>query len=126
MRVTCDHIHLRSPDPDAAAKTYVAFFDATVKSRTDADDRLRVVVDLGGLLLLIDRVPPQTQHAPPIPFVGIEHIGLQVADVDAATEELRRKGAKVLVEPNSPRPDIRIAFVEGPDAVRIEILQRGA
>src|SRR5271165_3657728 len=124
MRVVCDHIHLRSPDPEAAAKTYADYFGATITGREATDDRLRVVVDLGGLKLLIDRVPSTTTAAPPLPFVGIEHIGLEVEDVDAIIAELRRKGAKIVVEPTTPRPGVRIAFVEGPDAVRVEVLKR--
>jgi predicted enzyme related to lactoylglutathione lyase len=47
-----------------------------------------------------------------------------VDDVDAAIADLRAKGAKVTMEPNNPRPGIRISFVESPEGVRIEVLQR--
>jgi catechol 2,3-dioxygenase-like lactoylglutathione lyase family enzyme len=126
MKVTCDHLHLRSADPDKAGEAYVALFGATVASRAETNGSLRVVVDLGGLHLFIERVPGDTRAAPPPPFVGIEHIGLRVADLDAAAAELRGKGAHFLVEPRSPRPGVKIAFVEGPDGVRIELLERAA
>ncbi len=124
MSFVCDHIHLRSPDPEAAAKTYVDLFDATVQDRLQVATGLRVIVLLGGLRLLIDEVPPETQPAPRPLFIGIEHIGLQVQNLDAAAANLRAKGAEFLMEPNSPRPGLRIAFVQGPDSIRIELLER--
>jgi catechol 2,3-dioxygenase-like lactoylglutathione lyase family enzyme len=81
---------------------------------------------LGGLRLLIDEVPSETQPAPRPLFIGIEHIGLQVQNLDEAAAKLRAKGAQFLMEPNSPRPGLRIAFVQGPDSIRIELLERSA
>jgi catechol 2,3-dioxygenase-like lactoylglutathione lyase family enzyme len=126
MSFVCDHIHLRSPDPEAAAKTYVDLFEATVQDRVQVATGLRVIVMLGGLRLLIDEVPPETQPAPRPLFIGIEHIGLQVQNLDVAAANLRAKGAQFLMEPNSPRPGLRIAFVQGPDSIRIELLERSA
>ena len=126
MSFVCDHIHLRSPDPEAAAKTYIELFEATVQDRVQVATGLRVIVMLGGLRLLIDEVPPETQPAPRPLFIGIEHIGLQVQDLDVAAADLRAKGAQFLMEPNSPRPGLRIAFVQGPDSIRIELLERSA
>jgi catechol 2,3-dioxygenase-like lactoylglutathione lyase family enzyme len=57
-------------------------------------------------------------------YIGLDHLGLRVDDVDAATAELKRRGAKVLVEPKTIRPGVRIAFIQGPDDVRIELLER--
>ena len=62
--------------------------------------------------------------APAEPYIGLDHLGLRVADVDAATAELKRRGARVLVEPKTIRPGVRIAFIQGPDDVRIELLER--
>jgi catechol 2,3-dioxygenase-like lactoylglutathione lyase family enzyme len=126
MGYAYDHLHLRSPDPEAAAAAYVAWFGATIKDRVRMGAGLRVVVDLDGLLLFIEEVPAQTPTTPPAPFVGMEHIGLRVGDLDTAAADLRRKGVKFLVEPTSPRPGVKVAFIEGPDAIRIEILQRDA
>ena len=38
--------------------------------------------------------------------------------------ELKRRGAQVIVEPKTIRPGVRIAFIQGPDDVRIELLER--
>ena len=47
--------------------------------------------------------------APSEPYIGLDHLGLRVDDVDAATAELKRRGAQVLVEPKSIRPGVRIS-----------------
>ncbi len=124
MQVTCDHLHLRSPDPETAASFYVEMLGASITGRTQNVGALRVILDLGGLTTFLEAVPADTTKAPASPFVGIEHIGLLVADLDAAAAELRGKGATFLVEPRSPAPGVKICFIQGPDGVRIELLQR--
>jgi glyoxylase I family protein len=56
--------------------------------------------------------------------VLLDHLGLRVDDLDAAVAELKRRGAQVIVEPKTIRPGVRIAFLQGPDDVRIELLER--
>ena len=120
----CDHIHLRSPDPDAAARWYQDMLGATPVSRAQPGGKLRVVVDLGGLELFIEQVPPSTPHPPAPPFVGIEHIAVRVAGFEAAVARLREMGAVFAAEPSSPRPGIQIAFLAAPDGVLVEVLER--
>ena len=125
MDYRLDHIHLRTADPRTTAQFYIDMFGAVPAGEVMNGAALRVMVNLGGLLMFIEQVPPETAAPPPAPFRGIEHIGLLVADVEVAAAELRAKGAKFVVEPRSPAPGVKIAFLEGPDGVRIEILQRG-
>ena len=56
--------------------------------------------------------------------MGLDHFGLRVDDMDAAVAELKRRGAHFSVEPRTIRPGVRIAFVQAPDNVRIELLER--
>jgi catechol 2,3-dioxygenase-like lactoylglutathione lyase family enzyme len=121
-----DHIHLRSPDPELSAAFYVRMFGAKLLSRSEASGALRVILDLAGTRLFIERVPPGTAQPPEAPFLGVEHLGLIVPDLDAAASDLRENGAAFIVEPHSPRPGLKMAFVRGPENVRIEILERSA
>ena len=126
MQFSCDHLHLRSPNPEAAAAFYVSRLGAKITGRTENQGALRVILDLGGLVTYIEAVAADTVMAPPAPFVGIEHVGLRVADLAAAAAELRANGVKFLVEPREARPGVKIAFIQGPDGVRIELLERTA
>jgi catechol 2,3-dioxygenase-like lactoylglutathione lyase family enzyme len=120
-----DHIHLRSPDPEAAARFYEDAFGASIRDRVQNGAALRVVLDLGGVALFIEQVPPETPAAPVPPHQGMEHIGLQVSNMDEAVAALKAKGVRFTAEPKEIRPGLRIAFLAAPDGVTVEILQRG-
>jgi catechol 2,3-dioxygenase-like lactoylglutathione lyase family enzyme len=119
-----DHIHLRSPDPEAAARVWNAAFGAEVKARMQAGPWLRIVLELAGVTLFLEQVPDGT-HAPPAPpFLGLEHIGLGTPDLDASIADLAAKGVPLLSGPAEPRPGVRIAFFGMPDGVRVELIER--
>ncbi|WP_043837888.1 VOC family protein [Muricoccus aerilatus] len=124
IAVTWDHIHLRSLDPEAAARFYVSNFGAREIARTEIRGSPRIVLDLADTQLFIERVPPETAAPPAPPFLGLEHIGLRVADLDAAAAALRARGVRFLTEPREARPGTRIAFIAAPDSVRIELIER--
>ena len=123
-RFAFDHVHLRSPDPDATAAWFVEHLTAEQKGRNEGPASLRVTLDLGGVDVFIDRGPAATPSCPPAPFLGIEHLAVTVKGIDAVIEGMRSKGVRVVVEPNDVRPGTRIAFIEGPENVRVELLER--
>jgi catechol 2,3-dioxygenase-like lactoylglutathione lyase family enzyme len=122
---TYDHVHLRSPDPEATAVWYEKMFGAVVKRSTQSDGRKRVDLDLGGMTVFIAPIATdKTAQPPDAPYLGLEHLGLRVEGIDAAVAELKRKGAEFTMEPTTIRPGVRIAFLKGPQNVSIEILDR--
>jgi catechol 2,3-dioxygenase-like lactoylglutathione lyase family enzyme len=120
----CDHVHLRSADCEAAARFYEQMFGAAPVFRREVEGMLRIALDLNGLALFIDQVSEGTPKAPPPPYIGLEHICLAVNGLDAAAGELRSKGVRFVVEPTQLRPGVRYAFIEAPDGVRIELIDR--
>ena len=127
-----DHVHLRSPDPEAAARFFETMFGAEVVRGTYAAGTFypgqpRVYVRLGGQTVLI--APPHhdepTGAEPRFPYFGLEHIGLTVDDIDAAVADLRAKGADIAVGPMEYSTGTRLAFIRGPEGVMVEIVQRG-
>lgn len=122
----CDHFHLRSLDPDKSARFYEQMFGAKRLGTEDNAGKLRVIVELGGIRLFIEEVAAGTHAAPEPPYLGLEHIGLGVSGIDAIVADLKKKGAEFVVEPRSPRPGVRIAFIRGPENVRIELIDRSA
>src|SRR3954447_14571477 len=119
-----DHIHLRSPDPEATAQYYVKVFGATSVNKVEVGGAVRVIVSLAGLNLFIEQVAPETAAPPDPPHLGLEHIGLAVTNIDAVCAELKARGAEFVVEPHTSRPGVRVAFVRAPENVRIELLER--
>jgi len=119
---TFDHIHLRSPDPEATAAFYERVFGATLKRGPQ-----RIDIHLGGQVLFVSPVTEEATGAPPnAPYRGLEHIGLAVTDIDAVVAEMKAKGVTFTMEPTTIRPGVRIAFLRGPENVAIELLERSA
>lgn len=122
-----DHVHLRSPDPEATARYYERMFGAEIIRSVQSDGRERIDLNLGGLTVFIAKADPEKVGAPPEPpFQGLEHLGLAVHPIDEAVSELKKKGAEVTREPTTIRPGVRIAFIRGPQNVHIELLDRQA
>lgn len=123
-----DHMHLRSRDVKKTAEYYQQMFDAEIVESIQSDGRPRTDLDLNGLTIFIAAVAPDAAvpPAPSEPYVGLDHFGLRVEDMDEAVAELKRRGASFMMEPRTIRPGVRIAFVQAPDNVRIELLERRA
>ena len=121
-----DHMHVRSRDVRKTAEYYRDMFDAEIVESIQSDGKPRTDLDLNGLTIFIAAVPSEaaTPPAPGEPYVGLDHFGLRVENMDEAVAELKRRGATFTLEPRTIRPGVRIAFVQAPDNVRIELLER--
>jgi catechol 2,3-dioxygenase-like lactoylglutathione lyase family enzyme len=122
---TYDHVHLRSPDPDATAAYYERMFGAEIIKSVMSNGLPRTDIRLGGVMFFIAQVPASAGPAekPEGSFVGLDHMGLRVRDIDRVCDELKAKGAEFTVDPKTIRPGVRIAFVRGPQNVLIELLE---
>ncbi|WP_137124435.1 VOC family protein [Roseomonas sp. HF4] len=119
---TFDHIHLRSPDPEATAAFYERIFGVELKRSPQRIDFM-----LGGQAIFVSPITePTTGEAPTAPYRGLEHIGLAVKDIDGVTAALKAKGAVFTMEPTTIRPGVRICFLRAPENVSIELLERSA
>jgi lactoylglutathione lyase len=126
-----DHVHLRSPDPEATASFFETMFGAEVTRGVYPPGTLypgqkRMSFVLGGQKILIAPTHPDDAMtpAPGFPYYGLEHIGLTVDDVDAAVADLRAKGAEIAIGPLTRDPGTRLAFIRGPEGVMVELVQR--
>ena len=124
-KFTWDHIHLRSPNPEATAAFYERMFGAEV-TRTMQHGKPRIDLKVGGANVFILPVVAgdKTNPPPTSPYQGLDHFRLSVTDIDAVVADLKAKGAEFTMELNSPRPNIRICFIRGPEGVSIEVLER--
>jgi catechol 2,3-dioxygenase-like lactoylglutathione lyase family enzyme len=122
---TYDHIHLRSPNPEATAQWYERMFGAQVL-RTMQQGKPRIDLKLGGANIFIAETTPEVNPAPTTPYQGLDHFGLSVSNIDAVAADLKAKGCEFTREPVTIRPGVRICFVRGPEGVSIELLDRNA
>jgi catechol 2,3-dioxygenase-like lactoylglutathione lyase family enzyme len=122
---TWDHIHLRSPDPEATAAWLERMLGARV-IRTMQQGKPRIDLKLGGAMIFIAPVAPgDGVNAPPAtPYQGLDHFGLAVSGIDAVAAELKAKGAEFTKDVTTIRPGTRICFLRGPQGISIELLDR--
>lgn len=121
LNVIWDHIHLRSPDPEATATWLHDILGGEIIRSPN-----RVDVKLGGAMIFIAKVAPgDGVNAPPVtPHQGLDHFGLAVKDIDAVAAQLKAKGITFTTEPTTIRPGTRILFIRGPQGISVELLER--
>jgi catechol 2,3-dioxygenase-like lactoylglutathione lyase family enzyme len=122
--MTWDHVHLRSPDPEATAQWFERMFG--VEAIRSADLAMRCILHLGGQKIFSAQVgATDAVNAPPVtPCQGLDHFAFAVKDIDAIAAELKAKGAEFTMEPTTARPGTRILFLRGPQGISIELLER--
>jgi len=119
-----DHIHVFCSDLDATERWFLEGLGAALVERRQSRGIRLSVLALGGAQILLRGVREGESLAPAGGRrFGTDHFGLRVPDVDAAIAELRHRGVTIEVEPWDITPTTRIAFVKGPDDVRIELIQ---
>jgi catechol 2,3-dioxygenase-like lactoylglutathione lyase family enzyme len=138
------HIHMFSADPIAAGDWYEKYFGAKRLGRrpTSKEPRMYRGIQIGpSSSLLIDNVniiiyPVEyPKQAYPEAWKGktelestkghvVDHIGFSFANLDEALAMLRKDGVKVTDETRSVAGGkIKFAFIEGPDKIRIELVE---
>ena len=122
---TWDHVHLRSPDPEATAQWFERMLGAEV-IRSMQQGKPRIDLKLGGANIFIAPIEAGegVNPAPRTPYQGLDHFGLTVSGIDAVAAELKRKGVEFTKEPTTVRPGVRVAFLRAPEGVSIELLER--
>jgi len=120
-QIAWDHVHIRTPDPEATAKWFVDILGAEIV-RTP----VRLDVKLGGANIFLAPVTAGDGVNPPpsTPYQGLDHFGLAVKDIDDVAAHLKAKGVEFTKEPHTLRPGVRICFIRGPQGISIELLER--
>jgi lactoylglutathione lyase len=121
-----DHVHILSRDPKTTAQYLHKMFDAKIIEGVEPDGKPRIDVEMNGLFIFIFQVGPEENlpacHAGR--YIGFDHFGLRVDNLDEAAAELKRRGAEFVVEPFMKKPGLKISFIRGPENIRIELLER--
>ncbi len=122
-----DHIHIMCTDPAATERWFIDGIGADLVGRYDSLGTQITKLRLAGIeILLRPARPGERLEVAPVPRYGEEHFGLRVSDLDATAAALRTRGVIFDLEPRDFGPASRIAFVRGPDNLRIELVERKA
>ncbi len=134
------HVHLLSENPAAAGEWYAKHFG--VKPRVAAQARMYrgvqiapsssfMMDDVNFIIYPMEyavtaKMPGWENRKAFEPTQGrvVDHIGISVENLDDAMAKLRKEGVTVTAEPKSAAGGkIKYAFIEGPDKMRIEIIE---
>lgn len=128
MPFNINHIHLKSSDPKATADWWVNAFNFTIASDTirEAGDRFVACDSENNIRVNISEPGPGQDFAPGDSGLryGLEHFGIDTDDIEAEITRLEALGATLLDGPTEMSPTVRIAFVEVPENVRLELIER--
>ena len=127
MNFIYNHLHFRSEDPDAAAKFYCDNFGAAITSERPLSTTKSIQLELNGKHLMT--ISGRAEGEDPVPGsndprYGLDHFGFEVDDMDEAAALLRANGAHFICEPWTMPSGSTVAFIEAPDHVSVEIIQR--
>ena len=119
------HVHLICKDLEGMINFFTEALGATLVARKKFGTADGASLNLQGTTvnLRVDREDEVMTGDASQTRYGYDHIGLQVDDVDAAYEDLRKRGFNFFMVPKD-LPDLRIAFFRGPEEITIELIQK--
>lgn len=109
------HLHLSSPDPKSTLDWYAQNFggeEALWKGALPG-------INYGDIWLLVSQA---SGAVAPTQGRSFDHLGWKFTDLTATEAELKGNGVEFTMDPREFRT-IRIAFAQGPDGVRIELVE---
>ena len=121
-----DHVHLISADPHTTASWYADKLGGTIASSGDVRGAPSIRVSFNGATVIVrGQRPGEQAHSKDRLQWGTDHFSFQVLeDFDGFCQGLQQKGVKFTLEPMNFTPTTRIAFIEAPDGVSIELVHR--
>lgn len=111
------HVHLRATLPNTSMDWYATLFGGKAEEYKDAVNA--TAIRYGDMYLLMKRavrVPEPTAGR------SLDHIGWSFKNFDRTIKKLKRMDVKFITEPMQAG-DHRIAYIESPDGVKIEIVE---
>ena len=121
-----DHVHLVARDPQATADWYVDKLGGKIARSLEVKGAPQIYVSFGGFIVIVrGQRPAELAEAKSGLQWGVDHFGVRVkGDFDGFCEGLRKKGVTFGLDPTDFNPTTRIAFIDAPDGVSVELLNR--
>jgi lactoylglutathione lyase len=121
-----DHVHLVAKDPQATADWYVGKLGGKILRSLEVRGAPQIYVSFGGFIVIVrGQRPAESAKEKPGLQWGVDHFGVQVkGDFDGFCDTLRKKGVGFSLDPTDFNPTTRIAFINAPDGVSVELLNR--
>ncbi len=131
MPYAINHVHIRSADPRATAAWYEKYFEARIVSEREVmPGTITIGMEVGGPTRLNVSSKPagasDQRAAAELNRLGLEHFGFHVADLAAELARFEADGIRIVLPLTEVAGGTRLAYIEGPDDVLIELVQPAA
>ena len=131
MEYRINHVHIRAADPHATAAWYEQHFNAKIVSeRTVMPNTITIGMEMGGACRLnVSSKPPGSSDERAVAELnrlGLEHFGFHVDDLEAELAKFEADGIRVVLPLTEVVGGTKLAYIEGPDDVLIELVQPAA
>ena len=121
-----DHTHFKCSDQEKTAAFFKEHFGAKEVKRWEANGMPIVTMDIGGSTYNFS--PKRTNETVDATTgtvrYGVYHIALKTNDLVTEVARMKSRGVKVTQDVGQVNPTTKYAFIEGPDGISIELLQR--
>ena len=119
------HVHVLCSNLEQMTQFFSEVLDATLVEKRKFGTADGATLDLHGtrINLRVAREDEDIQEDSSRPRYGVDHIGLEVEDLDSAYQDLQNRGFHFFITPQEVG-DAKIAFFKGPDNMTVELLQR--
>jgi catechol 2,3-dioxygenase-like lactoylglutathione lyase family enzyme len=129
MPYAINHVHIRSADPHASATWYEKYFEAKkISEREVMPGTITIGMEVDGPVRLNISSKPEgssdKRSVAELNRLGLEHFGFNVADLDMEMERFEQAGIRVVLPLTDVGNGTRLAYIEGPDDVLIELVER--
>ena len=128
MPYLINHVHIRSADPPASAAWYTEHFGAEkVSEREVMPGTVTISMDMGSpvRLNISSQVAGSSDERATAELnrLGLEHFGFDVDDIESDIARLSAAGVRVVLSITEVPGGAKLAYIEGPDDVLIELVQ---
>ena len=121
-----DHVHLICKDPHAVARWFVEKLGGEMGNNYEINGapQIHVAFEGGTIIIRGQRTGESAGDKPGLQW-GTDHFAFRVKEnFDEYCAGLKKNGVKFTMEPTQFNPSTKIAFIESPEGIAIEILYK--
>ena len=121
-----DHTHFKCSDYEKTVTFFKENFGGKEVSRWEVNGMPIVTLDIGGLQYNFSprRANETVDSRTDTVRYGVYHIALKTQNLEAEAAKMKQRGVKFAQDVKQLNPKTKTAFIEGPDGISVELLQR--
>lgn len=120
-----DHVHILCGDVEKSVKYFEDVFGGKVESRGELRGFPMIRMDVKGVFINLMGTDPKAMALEAGKGSrGLDHFGFAVKGLEKTVEDLKKRGAKISAGPGMTPAGVKFAFIDGPEGIRIELVER--